>query len=101
MHTDTFFDALIEQSNRRQFTHHGLDPTVVTIYQFPRDVRKRSVLKLTESWGVEAYLTILGHTWWSYDNRFFVWLFGGLEDAYLRRRERTEEDPMGPASRYE
>lgn len=88
-------NALLARFKRKEWVANRADPTQVTQY-------RNKHLTMTASWGVEAKLTILGRTWETYDNRFFVWLFGFLENAYAwRENERDRcwycsEDDIDP-----
>jgi hypothetical protein len=98
------FDALYARLSRKERVVNPADPTLVVSYGiggWRRRLRTRRFdFDMVVSWGVEARVTVFGRTWRTYDNRFFCWLFGGLEDAYNREQMAYDEDPMGPLSRY-
>ncbi len=103
--TNWFFDMLRARLRRREWVANRADPTQVVRWDRAGVTTWGRVtpvlhLKIVTSWGVEAEVTVLGHTWRTYDSRLCVWLYGGLEDSYARAQAGYDEDPMGPLSRY-
>lgn len=84
---------LRKQFKRREWTANPADPTQVIEY-------KSKFLTMVHSWEVEANIHIGRRKFRFYDNRFFNWLFGLLEDNYTDEQMSYDEDPMGGPGSY-
>lgn len=98
-------NAVFNLFARREWTANRADPTQVIEWKFRgrnrRRIARRISLVMIVSWGVEAKLTVFGHTWRTYNHRLFVRLFEFLEGEYDNRQMAYDDDPMGSLSRYE
>ena len=96
---------MLENMKRKEWVANPADPTQVIQWKGRWGKRPgqspRVELTLTGSWGVESRLSIYRWSHRTYDNWFFKWLFGYLEDRWGREQEAYANDPMGRLSDYE
>jgi hypothetical protein len=101
-----FFDKLLTQARRREWTANLADPTLVTKYELRwhgQGDRVRVSLTLVSSWVTELRVHVgldpvpitqkyWGKSWTTMDNVVGDWLFAGLEDAHDRLRDGLDDD---------